>query len=99
MSDEKEIGQISASEVMGTWSISGSYERTKPLKPESFVEPLSFSRALLFPIERVRPIDLMVEQVDYVQCPVCRIRITKLSKYCSNCGCRLNPDRSHENSW
>ncbi len=99
MSDEKKIGESQTFEVMGTWSVPESYTRTEPLRPESFREPLGFSQALLFPIERVRQLDLIVETVDYVQCPVCRIRLTKSAKFCSDCGSRLNSDRSYENSW
>ncbi len=99
MSDEKKISESIAFEVMETWSVPGSYARGEPVRPESILGPLCFSRALLFPVERVRALDLIVESIDYLQCPVCRIRTTKAARYCSNCGSMLNPDQSYENSW
>ncbi len=97
MSDEKKIRESQMFEVMGTWSV--PYERPELARPQSIREPLGFSRVLLFPLEKSRPFDHMIESIDYVQCPVCRTRLTKSARYCSNCGSRLNPDRSYENSW
>jgi len=76
MSDQKEIGQNETNEVMESWLVQKSFVKSEPNVPQ-FFDVLGFGRAMLFPIEKAKALDVIVETVSYAQCPACRIRMTK----------------------
>ncbi len=101
MSDEKYVGADTSSQINEKWSVPGTQSdfASTPMGRELQMEPLGFGKALLFPPDRIANMGKLFDHVSYVQCPICRSRMSNSARYCSDCGLCLKPDKSYENSW